>query len=61
MKIFCLGDEAVGIDQNKVDWIKQTFNEKNYKIYRDGFLIDEYLVRFEKDQDAMLYELKWVL
>jgi hypothetical protein len=60
MKIFCIGDEAIGIDKEKVSWIERTFKKENYKIYhRDGFLIDEYLVRFERDSDAILYELKW--
>ena len=54
-----LGDEATGIDRERVEWIKKTFKKEKYKIYLDGFLIDEYYVEFFNPAHQTLYNIRF--
>lgn len=58
MKI-CLGEEMTRTALDRIQWIKNNFDSKNYKITCDGFLINDYYVEFTEEKYETLYFLRY--
>jgi hypothetical protein len=59
MKIH-LGDEFDIDLKTKIAWIQQNFDEQQYHIVDEGFLIIDYYVEFVDQSNNSLYYLKWL-
>ena len=58
MKIW-LGGEFDSNTQAKVYWIQNNFRKDQYTIVDEGFLINDYYVKFAEDRYATLYRIHW--
>jgi hypothetical protein len=59
MKIH-LGHEFAIDLKTKIAWIQQNFDEQQYHIVDEGFLIIDYYVEFVDQSNNSLYYLKWL-
>lgn len=58
MKI-CLGEEYTPSALERVRWIKEHVDKQFYKIYADGFLINDYYVEFTEEKYETLFFLHY--
>jgi hypothetical protein len=58
MKIW-LGEEYCFNTRAKIYWIQNNFHKDQYQIIQQGFLINEYFVKFAEERYATLYYLHW--
>ncbi len=57
---FWVGDEYSGLHVDKVNWVQQTFDKKSYRFVDEGYFTYDRYVIFEREEDAMLFKLKWM-
>jgi hypothetical protein len=58
MKIY-IGDEFDINFKIKINWIRTNFNKDQYQIIDEGFLINDYYVKFTEERYGTLYLLQW--
>ena len=56
---FWVGDEDNGLQQDKIDWIIQTFDQDAYDFVDEGYFQFDRYVRFKHEKDATAYKLRW--
>lgn len=54
-----LGDESIGWNKERRDWIIKTFYKKHYRFISDGFIINEYYVEFFNPAHQILFNIKY--
>lgn len=59
MKKFFLGDEHTGLKQDRIKWITETFEQSRYWFVDEGYFHYERYVLFDRNEDALLYSLRW--
>lgn len=55
----CLGEEYTKSALDRVSWVREHFDKDCYKIYADGFLINDYYVEFNDEKYETLYLLQY--
>lgn len=58
MKIY-IGDEFDIDLKVKVNWIRSNFTKDQYQIIDEGFLINDFYVKFTEERYGTLYLLQW--
>lgn len=58
-KQFFVGDEHTGLRHDRIDWVKETFDEGSYWFVDEGYFHYERYVRFLNEVDAVLYRMRW--
>jgi hypothetical protein len=58
MKIWLGGEDSVDLDE-KVKWLQNNFHKDQYTITDDGFIINDYYVKFAEERYATLFRLQW--